>query len=222
MFKLPKTTLILGGMAILLAGGVTFQEMQRNATPPPIATTTKHFAFTPDTIQAIAIDHKGQILKLYRGSEAKPIWKMDQPTPVEVSEPAVSFLSNLLVDSQSDRDFTTDAKKLQEYGLVQPQGKLIIQLKNGKTHYLLLGNADFKGDSLYAIVDPPDPPTAQVKIRLVSRTFQDLIQRSPQDWRKVDSSQPSPAPQSSQSSQSPPTSQSSQSPSPPTSQSPQD
>jgi hypothetical protein len=150
---------------------------------------------------------------------------MDQPTPVEVSEPAVSFLSNLLVDSQSDRDFTTDAKKLQEYGLVQPQGKLIIQLKNGKTHYLLLGNADFKGDSLYAIVDPPDPPTAQVKIRLVSRTFQDLIQRSPQDWRKVDSSPPSPAPHSSQSSQSPPTSQSSQSsqsPSPPTSRSPQD
>ena len=219
MFKLPKTTLILGGMAILLAGGVTFQEMQRNAAPPPIATTTKHFDFTPDAIQAIAIEHKGQILKLYRGSEAKPTWKMDQPTPVEVSEPAVSFLSNLLVDSQSDRDFTTDAKKLQEYGLVQPQGKLIIQLKNGKTHYLLLGNADFKGDSLYAIVDPPDPPTAQVKIRLVSRTFQDLIQRSPQDWRKVDSSQPRTSPQSSQS---PPTSQSSQSPSPPTSQSPQD
>ncbi|MGL5034157.1 MAG: DUF4340 domain-containing protein [Microcystaceae cyanobacterium] len=188
ILRFPKNTLILIGVALTLAGSVTVLEIQRQNQPAVTnpSSTQKHFDFSEDAVQAITLYHQGNTLKIYRGSESKPTWKMDLPTTFEVSEPAVTFLINLLTDSQSSRDFNTDIEKLKEYGLVKPQGTITVQLKNGKTHTIFLGEPDFKGDSLYALINAPTPVVNPVKISLISRTFQDMVKRSPTDWKKAD------------------------------------
>ncbi|MFM7439017.1 MAG: hypothetical protein ACKO2V_10500, partial [Snowella sp.] len=59
---------------------------------------------------------------------------------------------------------------------------------------LLLGNPDFKGDFLYSLVDPAQPPSSTLTITLVSRSFQDLINRDVNEWKKADNN-PKPIPE---------------------------
>jgi hypothetical protein len=197
--KLQKITWILLAIAVLLGGGLAIYELRQNPQQEAINKKEQKrlFSFAANDIQGISVEKLGQILKFYRGSDAQQTWKMEQPEssePVEASEAALSFLVNLLIDSQSDRAFTTEAGQLKEYGLEQGFAVITIQLKNGKTHRLLLGNPDFKGDFLYSLVDPAQPPSSTLTITLVSRSFQDLINRDVNEWKKADNN-PKPIPE---------------------------
>ena len=198
--KLQKTTWILLAIAVLLGGGLAIYELRQNPQQEEITKKEQKrlFSFQANDIQGISVEKSGQILKFYRGSDAQQTWKMEQPEsgePVEASEAALSFFVNLLIDSQSDRAFTTKVSQLKEYGLEQGFAVITIQLKNGKSHRLLLGNPDFKGDFLYSLVDPAQPPSSTLTITLVSRSFQDLINREVDEWKKVDNN-PKPIPES--------------------------
>lgn len=192
--KLPKLTWILLAIAVILGGGLAIYESQRNPQQAEAAKSNQKrlFTFKAEDIQAITIDNSGKILKFYRGSDVKQAWKMEQPEPVEANDSAISFLINLLIDSQSDRAFLAPSEQLQEYGLSPVKQSIIVQLKNGKTHRLFLGNPDFKGDFLYTLIDPEKPLPTQVSIALVSRTFQDLITRDSKEWKKVDNNSQAP------------------------------
>lgn len=193
--KLQKLTWILLAIAVILGGGLAIYESQRNPQQAEAAKSEQKrlFTFQAEDIQAITINNSGKILKFYRGSDGKQSWKMEEPNLVEANDSAISFLINLLIDSQSDRAFTRPADQLTEYGLSPAKQSIIVQLKNGKTHQLWFGNPDFKGDYLYSLIDPDKPLPAEIKIALVSRTFQDLISRDSTEWQKVDSSSPNPA-----------------------------
>ena len=197
--KLQKITWILLAIAVVLGGGLGIYEVKQNSQPQEVNQKAQKrlFSFQSDDIQSINIEKSDQILKFYRGSDAKQTWKMEQPeTPEAViaSEPALSFLVNLVIDSQSDRAFPAEAGQLKEYGLEEPLATFTIQLKNGKTHLLLLGNPDFKGDFLYALVDPTQPLSSPLTITLVTRSFQDLINRDINEWKKADNN-PKPIPE---------------------------
>jgi len=198
--KLQKITWILLAIAVLLGGGLVIYELKRNPQQEEITKKEQKrlFSFQANDIQGISVEKSGQVLKFYRGSDAQQTWKMEQPEssePVEASEAALSFFVNLLIDSQSDRAFTTEVSQLKEYGLEQGFTVITIQLKNGKTHRLLLGNPDFKGDFLYSLVDPTQPPSSPLTISLVPRSFQDLINRDVNEWKKTDNN-PTPIPES--------------------------
>ncbi|MFN9174632.1 MAG: DUF4340 domain-containing protein [Synechocystis sp.] len=187
--KIKRLSWGLLGVALLLTVSVAAWELRPTPAPKELASVTpdrRQFDFTADTVQAIAIRQGEQYLKLYRGSGEKPTWKMDWPQPVEVSVPAVDFLLNALISSQNDRDFDISTEKLAEYGLTKPGATITIQLVTGKTRELLLGNADFKGDSLYALIDPVDPPPETSRIHLVPRSLLELARRSPQDWQQAE------------------------------------
>ncbi|MFM1843777.1 MAG: hypothetical protein RLZZ490_2520 [Cyanobacteriota bacterium] len=189
VLKINRLSWGLLSIALLFAGTVTAWELRQTPNHPNtvnVETDRRQFTFTPDTVQAIAIRQGGQYLKLYRGSGEKTTWKMDWPQPVEVSVPAVDFLLNALVSSENDRDFDISTEKLAEYGLTEPSAIMTIQLVTGKSHELILGNADFKGDSLYALIDPTVPPIETSRIHLVPRSLLELARRSPQDWQQAD------------------------------------
>ncbi|MEB3309363.1 MAG: DUF4340 domain-containing protein [Snowella sp.] len=198
--KLQKVTWILLAIAIMLGGGLAVYESQRNPQQTEAAKFQQKrlFSFKADDIQSLTIDNAGQILKFYRGSDTKQTWKLDQPDPVEANDSAISFLINLLMDSQSDRAFSAPSEQLAEYGLSPAQKSIVVQLKNGKTHQLIFGNPDFKGDFLYTLINPDKPLPSEVSIALVSRTFQELINRDPNEWKKADNdpkvAPPSPEP----------------------------
>jgi len=198
--KLQKITWILLAIAVLLGGGLAIYELRQNPQQQEITKKEQKrlFSFQANDIQGISVEKSGQVLKFYRGSDAQQTWKMEQPEssePVEASEAALSFFVNLLIDSQSDRAFTSEVSQLKEYGLEQGFTVITIQLKNGKTHRLLLGNPDFKGDFLYSLVDPAQLPSSPLTISLVPRSFQDLINREVNEWKKADNN-PTPIPES--------------------------
>lgn len=189
---LPKQTLLWVGLALVLGLTAAALELRRSDNPETAgqaAVRAPYFDFAPEQVQSVALRQGERELRIYRLAEVKAQkspWRSDLPqanTPV--SQPAVEFLLNVLLESAGERDFTVARERLGEYGLVPPQGEIILRLVNGKSHRLLLGNPDFKGDSLYALVDPPDPLPEEITIRLAPRSLEELIRRSPQDWQTV-------------------------------------
>lgn len=189
---LKRLTWVLCGVALLLGLGIVTWEM---ANPPQKEETVKlpskahHFEFSADAVQSVIITQGNQTVKLYRSASQKDgkTWQMDDPDPVAVSGPGVDFLLSIVLGSQNDRDFEVAAEELKDYGLDPALTELTIQLVNGKTHRLKLGNADFNGDALYALIDPienSDIPIETRKISLVPRSLEDLARRSPEDWRQ--------------------------------------
>jgi hypothetical protein len=196
---LQKTTLIMVGLALVLGGGITLQELHHRRNPDSQVKTQAppHFAFPPGQIQSLTFRHEDQSLTLYRRADAPanaPQWQSDSPALKTVSQPAVDFLLALLAESRSERDFPVASDRLAEYGLSSPQTSLTIRLVNGKSQRLFLGNPDFKGDSLYALIDPPQPQPPELTVHLVSRTLEELIRRSPSDWQVPSPQEPSPVP----------------------------
>lgn len=191
---LKRLTWVLWGVALVLGLGVVTWEM---ASPPKSEETVnltakaRHFDFSADAVQSVTIIRPNQTVKLYRsaGEEDGKTWQMDDPDPVPVSGPGVDFLLSVLLGSQNDRDFEIPARELKDYGLDPAPAELTIQLVNGKTHRLKLGDADFKGDSLYALIDPVENseiPAETLKISLVPRSLAELARRSPEDWLQAD------------------------------------
>jgi hypothetical protein len=155
----------------------------------------RHFDFSADLVQSVMITQPGPpstSIKLYRQAKTgygNSVWSMDNPEPVPVSSPAVDFLLSVLLGIQDGRDFEVPTAELTDYGLGPAGTELTIQLVNGKTHHLQLGNPDFAGDSLYALVDPTentDIPVESQKVSLVPRSLEELTRRSPADWQQAD------------------------------------
>jgi hypothetical protein len=155
----------------------------------------RHFDFSADLVQSVMITRPGPpptSIKLYRQAKTghgDSVWSMDNPESVTVSGPAVDFLLSVLLGIQDGRDFEVPTAELTDYGLGPAGTELTIQLVNGKTHRLQLGNPDFAGDSLYALVDPvenTDIPVESQKVSLVPRSLEELTKRSPADWQQAD------------------------------------
>ena len=185
--KLPRLTWGLLGIAILLTGGVVWLESRRAVNEPDTelaaSQETRHFTFTAAEGQSIAIRQGNTFIKLYRSGADPQQWQMDFPQPTRVSQPAVEFLLTALVNSKNTRDFTAPSDQLSEYGLAPSQAELTIQLVNGSTHNLQLGNPDFRGESLYALIDRSEDSAEEIPIYLVPRSLADLAQRAPADWQ---------------------------------------
>ena len=72
------------------------------------------------------------------------------------------------------------ADRLKAYGLDPPQISLEFQLQNGTKHTLVMGNADFTGESAYSIVDGSKTVSLLPKSLYTSldKSFDDLRDRS--------------------------------------------
>jgi hypothetical protein len=107
------------------------------------------------------------------------------------NEATVDFLVNLLASSDrqavsSDKDaktvITIPSTQKADFGLAQPSGTLDIQLQDGKTHQLILGQPNFNNSALYAQLDPPASGSSEEQVILVPINFQSALQRSLSEW----------------------------------------
>lgn len=107
------------------------------------------------------------------------------------NDATVTFLTNLLVtgerqplspDDASKNVLTIPANQRQNFGLTQPVATIDLRLKDGKTHRLLLGQANFNNTALYAEVDPPATPGPESKLVLVPNTFENAVKRPLSEW----------------------------------------
>ena len=226
--KLQRTTLILMVLALGLGGFVYFYEIK--GEPQRQAALVKQkpiFSFTKDQVQALTIKTQEQTLQFERMAQnagkksSLSEWQMKAPNDNPASDPYVSYLLNLLVDSKSDRILSVPATQLPEYGLDKPLATVEVKLNNQQTHQLILGKPDFNNSFLYAQVDPLKSPSGQLNVLLVPLEFQYGVNRPLSEWTaKDETKKETPLPSPSVSPENPKNNTSDKTPSPSPSPSP--
>lgn len=179
--KLQRRNLLLIGVALGL-GAVTLLT-QKPKTDSAEAGTTDLFGFEETQVQALQVEVDGRSLAFER--DKNQVWQMTQPDKAVANDANVAYLVNLLATGvQSDRPITTTPDKLNTYGLDQPYATLNITLDGGEKHKLILGSYNFNRTNLYALVDSPEEPPAELKVALVSPDFEVALNRPLNEWKQ--------------------------------------
>jgi hypothetical protein len=194
--KLATNTLIVLGLAIGLAGGVTYWELV--GKPQRLQEETKKaklFRFAESEVTEIAIIQPQQTLKFKRVNAGK--WTMLAPKTQPANDAPIAFLLGQLTQGErvQDEPITIPPQDRAKFGLATPRARIEITLANGNRHRLILGNPDFTGTALYAEIDP-DPTTrnAPVVVTLVPVDLKNAVQRELQEWQ-APPAKASPSPQ---------------------------
>ena len=150
---MKRNTLILVAIAAALAAAVYFLEIKEGKPrDEPTSTPTKRpaFTFTRADVATLIVNRAGQSATI-EDHDGK--WLISQPVNAAADQSAVDSLVSGLSSAQVERDLPSDPEKLKSYGLEEPAVTLEIKLKSGEEHQLRLGEKDFSGLSVYALLD---------------------------------------------------------------------
>jgi hypothetical protein len=189
--KLQKTTLVLMLVALILAIGVYFLEMQRASQPNSNqANQQKLFDFQESEIIGLSIskviDNKPQVISLVRGDQKTSLWQMQQPENSPANDAVVDFLVGLLVETRTNPPLVITDNQFIEYGLNLPLATIEIKLQNQQTFQLILGKQTFDKNSVYAtkeIGNNGNPKTSPKQVFLVPLNFQNAVDRPLSEWK---------------------------------------
>ncbi|MDJ0731808.1 MAG: DUF4340 domain-containing protein [Crocosphaera sp.] len=183
--KLQNTTWLLLGIAMILGVGVYVYELQINPQQQEIEATKKQlFTFDEKEIKVLTIETKDQTYKFEKTTDENQPWQMKEPQNTVANDAVISFLTNLLANSESERSLTVSKNQKKDYGLDKPLGIITVELDNKKQHKIILGKTDFQGELLYAQIDPLPPSQDEIVINLISKNFQYAVDRKPEEWTK--------------------------------------
>jgi hypothetical protein len=196
--KIQRSTLVLVLLACVTA--TAYGVYQIAVVPRQEQTelqSKKLFVWKEDQVQKLSVQTSTDLLMFERRAEASPTpWQMLKPKETLASDASISFLLNLLSTESSESTVTIPRDRLAEFGLLNPPVTIGVTLKDQTIHQMLLGNPDFSGNSLYALVDP-DPNAAEVEVRVVSNQFQFGTSRALAEWEYTEPPEPIPSPGSS-------------------------
>ncbi|MGK7931264.1 MAG: DUF4340 domain-containing protein [Microcystaceae cyanobacterium] len=180
--KLQRNTLGLLMSAMLLGIGVAAYEFSSKIPTTEVKTDNQPlFKFTTEEIQTLIIKDKRTTLEFQQTSDENQPWKMVKPKLGKANNAVISFLTNLLVNSESDRRFEVAETQFKEYGLDQPLATITIILKDKRQYQLKLGESDFKNQFIYASLSQNEE-TSQPEVLLVSKDFQYAVERDLEEW----------------------------------------
>ncbi|MBD2346815.1 DUF4340 domain-containing protein [Anabaena subtropica] len=184
--KLPRTTLILVLLALGLGGFVYFYEIRGATQREEVKENQQQiFSFAEDDVQFITVTTQKLTLNLERNSQSNnPKWLLKSPVSEPGNDAIVSYLMDLLVKGRSINTLPTPVNQIAEFGLDQPQATIKINLKNQKTHQLILGKPDFNRRFVYAQADPSTQPNGNVNVLLVSTDFENAVNRELSEWKQ--------------------------------------
>ncbi|WP_041555694.1 DUF4340 domain-containing protein [Nostoc sp. PCC 7524] len=184
--KLPRTTLILVLLALGLGGFVYFYEIQGSIQRQEAKENKQQiFSFAEDDVQSLNVKTEKLTLNLERNPQStNPKWLLKSPVSEPANDPIVSYLMDLLVKGKSDRTVSIPANQAGDFGLDQPQATININLKNQKTHQLILGKPDFNRRFVYAQVDPNTQTNGNINVLLVSTDFENAVNRELSEWKQ--------------------------------------
>ncbi|MBF2065055.1 MAG: DUF4340 domain-containing protein [Calothrix sp. C42_A2020_038] len=185
--KLQRTTFILLLFALGLGSFVYFYEIRGATQRQQASENAKQiFTFAADDIQSLTIRRDSSNVILERTNRPDPPrWQLQAPVSAPASEASVSYLTDLLIKGVQKRKVSSEANQLHEFGLDQPQASIEIKLRNQKTHRLILGKPDFNNSFLYAQADPTTKPDGKIDVLLVSKDFQNAVNREITEWQQV-------------------------------------
>ena len=187
--KLLQVPLTLMAAAATLAGMVYFVEFYRPITSPQttdpqpsVSTATPRlFEFQEREIQGLSIKTVATTVVLEKGKT----WMVRSASPmVPANEAVVAFLTNLLM-SPRERVVQVPSSRRSEFGLDQPLATIEITTINQQRHSLILGRLNFDRTGLYALVDPPLDPNADLSVMVVPTSFESAVMRNGLEWRNL-------------------------------------
>jgi hypothetical protein len=187
--KLQRTTIILIILALGLGAFVYFTEIQTKKARETVENQEQDpqkliFNFAKNDLKTLIIETQGKTLKFEQTEAKTQPWKMIEPEKLTANEPTLSFLINLLIELKTNQAFVINKEQLKDYGLDQPMAKIFIELKNQQKHELILGKPNFDDTLIYAQVDPHQQTEDNLKIILVSKSFQYAVERDLNDWKQ--------------------------------------
>ncbi|MGD1705116.1 DUF4340 domain-containing protein [Dapis sp. BLCC M229] len=191
--KIKRTTLILMLTALALGGFVYLYEIRGKQQQAEIQEQQKQvFDFELEQIQTITIKQESETLTLKIDEEAEEkTWNITAPVEKKADLQTVEFLLAELTNLKSDRSITTSVSQLSEYGLEKPEITVEIQLKDGKTSRLFLGQPDFDGNFIYSQLEPEEEPPEEVSVLLLSVNFKNVLTKPVSEWEKQEKTEES-------------------------------
>jgi len=150
-----KSTLLLVLLAVALGGAVWYFEFKREKPPEDTAADSKPlFSFKQEEVTALTLTRSGETLRAEKRGAA---WHITEPVDASAEEGAVEGLLGSLTSARISKTIAVtplgSADALKAFGLDAPVIVLEMKLKTGAAHKLRLGEKDFLGGNVYALVD---------------------------------------------------------------------
>jgi Domain of unknown function (DUF4340) len=176
---ISRSTLIVLILAVLIGGGAYYYQKKHSAPPAPVDTSKPVFPSVQSSdIQSITLHHlpegKDTTIALSRSGDG---WEMTQPlnTPADIS--SVQGIADGLAEASSSQSEPGTPDRLKAYGLDPGSIAIDFTTKKGAKHKVLLGNKDFTGDDVYAVVD------SQQKVTLLPNSLLTSTDKTADDLR---------------------------------------
>jgi hypothetical protein len=152
---IKKTTLLLLLCAVVLGGVVYYFDWKRSAKEKPSEDATKlAFSIQATDISGFTLTHSaGSSEPPIRFVKRGEIWQIEEPLQTQADQSVVQTILDALASARVSQNEPGSPDRLKVYGLDSPQLTIDFQLQNGAKHSLRLGNKDFTGVSVYAVVD---------------------------------------------------------------------
>jgi hypothetical protein len=150
-----KTTLILILCAVVLGAAVYYFDWKRGNEKKPDADASKPaFSIQAADIVSFTLSHPAQPGDSpIRFEKRGGAWRIVQPVDTEADQSAADGIVDQISAARIAQTEPGSADRLKAFGLDPAQTILDFQLANGAKHAILIGDTDFTGASVYAIVD---------------------------------------------------------------------
>ena len=155
---IKNTTLIVLLVAVILGGLVYYFEVKHPPSGTPSADSASAsmpaFSLKSSDVASFTVSYPAAANKpVLRVDKKGDSWEIEQPLQTPADTSAVQAVLDSLVYAQITQTEPSTPDRLKAYGLDSPQASLEFSLQNGQKHTIELGDKDFTGGSVYAIVD---------------------------------------------------------------------
>jgi hypothetical protein len=148
---IKTSTLIVLVCAVALAAAVYFVEKRPAKEEKPSVESRPAFTIAAQDISSMSFSHPGQpAIRLEKHNDK---WQIVQPIETEADQSSAQGIVDQLTEDRVAQTEPGGADRLKAYGLDSPQTTVDLQVKDGAKHTLLIGDKDFTGDSVYALID---------------------------------------------------------------------
>ncbi len=174
---IKKSTLIVLVCAIFISGGAYYFEWHKAKHPAATVDKSKPaFAVMPDQIVSFAISHPAQKDQpTIDFQKQKGAWQIVQPVDTLADQPTAQGFVDQLAESRPTGTESLASGGRQAYGLDPAAASIEFSTRAGQKHTLLLGDKDFSGDAVYAVVDN-QPKISLMPLSLLSTANEPLNQ----------------------------------------------
>ncbi|MGA9883944.1 MAG: DUF4340 domain-containing protein [Candidatus Acidiferrales bacterium] len=152
---IKKSTLIVVLCAIIAAAGVYYAQWHKSKKPAAPADTSKPaFSITPSNINSFSISHPEQKDQPAIDFEKQNgAWRIIQPIDTLADQPTAEGFVDQLAESRPTETESVTPDRRKAFGLDPPAASVQFRSNSGQKHTLLLGDKDFSGSAVYAVVD---------------------------------------------------------------------